>query len=56
VLKLVGTNRRLIVSTANRLLDNAGAYAKMAKAVNPFGDGKAAGRIVKSLVDFHPSI
>jgi UDP-N-acetylglucosamine 2-epimerase (non-hydrolysing) len=53
VLKLVGTDTRLIVRTANRLLDNAGAYAKMAKAVNPFGDGHAAGRIVKSVVNFH---
>ena len=53
VLKLVGTDTRLIVRTANRLLDNAGAYAKMAKAVNPFGDGQAAGRIVRSLLNFH---
>ncbi len=52
VLKLVGTDSKLIVSTANRLLDNAGAYKKMAKAVNPFGDGQAAGRIVKSLLNF----
>jgi len=56
VLKLVGTDSRLIVRTANRLLDNAGAYAKMAKAVNPFGDGQAAGRIVKSVLNFRPSL
>jgi UDP-N-acetylglucosamine 2-epimerase (non-hydrolysing) len=56
VLKLVGTDSRLIVSAANRLLNNAGAYAKMAKAVNPFGDGQAAGRIVKSLLNFHPTL
>jgi UDP-N-acetylglucosamine 2-epimerase (non-hydrolysing) len=55
VLKLVGTDRRRILRTANRLLDDAGAYDKMAKAVNPFGDGQAAGRIVKSLVNFHNS-
>ena len=52
VLKLVGTDSRLIVRAANRLLNNAGAYAKMAKAVNPFGDGQAAGRIVKSVLNF----
>ena len=52
VLKLVGTDSSLIVRAANRLLDNAGAYAKMAKAVNPFGDGQAAGRIVKSVLNF----
>jgi len=56
VLKLVGTDSRLIVRAANRLLDNAGAYAKMAKAVNPFGDGQAAGRIVKSVLNFRPSL
>jgi UDP-N-acetylglucosamine 2-epimerase (non-hydrolysing) len=53
VLKLVGTDTRLIVRTANRLLDDADAYAKMAKAVNPFGDGQAAGRIVKAVLNFH---
>jgi UDP-N-acetylglucosamine 2-epimerase (non-hydrolysing) len=52
VLKLVGTDSRLIVRSANQLLDNAEAYAKMAKAVNPFGDGQAAGRIVTSVLDF----
>jgi UDP-N-acetylglucosamine 2-epimerase (non-hydrolysing) len=53
--KLVGTDTRLIVRTANRLLDDPAAYAKMAKAVNPFGDGQAAGRIVKALLSF-PSV
>jgi UDP-N-acetylglucosamine 2-epimerase (non-hydrolysing) len=52
VLKLVGTDRTTIVSEANHLLDEAAAYASMAKAVNPFGDGKAAGRIVASLLRF----
>jgi UDP-N-acetylglucosamine 2-epimerase (non-hydrolysing) len=56
VLKLVGTDSSLIVHTANRLLDNAGAYAKMAKAVNPFGDGHAAGRIVTSVLNFRPTL
>ena len=52
VLKLVGTESRMIVRTANRLLDHPDAYVKMAKAVNPFGDGQAAGRIVKALLNF----
>jgi len=56
VLKLVGTDSRLIVRAASRLLDNAGAYAKMAKAVNPFGDGHAAGRIVTSVLNFRPAL
>ena len=53
VLKLVGTDCRNIVRAANRLLDNEDSYIKMAKAVNPFGDGQAAGRIVKSVLNFH---
>ena len=53
VLKLVGTDARRIVRTANRLLDDPAAYAKMAKAVNPFGDGQAASRIVNSILNFH---
>lgn len=54
VLKLVGTDPRLIVQEASHLLDDPGAYALMARAVNPFGDGKAAARIVQALLDFHP--
>jgi len=52
VLKLVGTDSRLIVREANRLLDDSSAYAAMAKAVNPFGDGRAALRIVERLKSF----
>ena len=44
--KLVGPHRRAIVSKAGELLDSKQAYAAMARAVNPYGDGKAAGRIV----------
>ena len=52
VLKLVGTDTRRIVRAANRLLDHRQANTKMAKAVNPFGDGRAANRIVKALIAF----
>jgi UDP-N-acetylglucosamine 2-epimerase (non-hydrolysing) len=52
VLRLVGTSNRKIVQEANRLLDDASAYAAMARAVNPFGDGKAAGRIVSALLRY----
>ena len=52
VLKLVGTEPGQIVLEASRLLDEPQAYAKMARAVNPFGDGKAAGRIVRTLLEF----
>ena len=47
---LVGTNHDLIVSEVSMLLDDQAAYDKMSKAVNPYGDGKACGRIVQSLL------
>lgn len=46
---LVGTNHDLIVSEVSTLLDDPEAYEKMSKAVNPYGDGKACGRIVDAL-------
>ena len=46
---LVGTNHDLIVSEVSTLLDDQVAYDKMSKAVNPYGDGKACGRIVNAL-------
>ena len=46
---LVGTNHDLIVSEVSTLLDDAAAYERMSKAVNPYGDGKACSRIVKAL-------
>ena len=48
-LKLVGTESAKIVGEAQRLLDNPAAHAEMAKAVNPFGDGHAAERIITAL-------
>lgn len=53
VLKLVGTNRDTIFREASRLLDDEQAYRAMAHAANPFGDGHAAERIVKAVLDFH---
>lgn len=49
-LKLVGTDTTRIVQEATRLLDNSSAYAKMARAANPYGDGHAAARIVDALL------
>ena len=43
--KLVGTDRATIVREANRLLNDPVAYESMARAHNPYGDGKAAARI-----------
>ena len=47
--KLVGTNHDLIVSEVSRLLDDKAYYTQMSHAVNPYGDGKACGRIVDVL-------
>jgi UDP-N-acetylglucosamine 2-epimerase (non-hydrolysing) len=44
--KLVGTNIQGIVSATNELLDNTWVYESMAKAHNPYGDGKACERII----------
>ncbi|HYJ23276.1 MAG TPA: UDP-N-acetylglucosamine 2-epimerase (non-hydrolyzing) [Solirubrobacterales bacterium] len=48
-LKLVGTDPEKIVAVASRLLENDQAYAEMAMAENPYGDGRAGERIVASL-------
>ena len=48
-LRLVGTDRRRIVEEASRLLTDAAAYAAMAQAHNPYGDGRAAERIIQAL-------
>lgn len=46
---LVGTDYDKIVGEVSTLLDDAAAYEKMSKAVNPYGDGKACDRIVRAL-------
>jgi UDP-N-acetylglucosamine 2-epimerase (non-hydrolysing) len=48
-LKLVGTNPDMIFTAAQSLLDDPLAHAAMANAVNPYGDGHAAERIVAAL-------
>lgn len=47
--KLVGTNRSLIVAEAKLLLDDEAAFEAMANAVNPYGDGKGAERSVAAI-------
>lgn len=47
--KLVGTDYDKIVSGVSTLLDDEAAYQAMSRAVNPYGDGKACGRIVDTL-------
>jgi UDP-N-acetylglucosamine 2-epimerase (non-hydrolysing) len=48
--RLVGTNREQILEWTRRLMDNPDEHDKMAKAVNPYGDGHAAERIVAALL------
>jgi UDP-N-acetylglucosamine 2-epimerase (non-hydrolysing) len=47
--RLVGTDADTIVGETFRLLDDAGAYEAMARAHNPFGDGRTAARIAELL-------
>jgi UDP-N-acetylglucosamine 2-epimerase (non-hydrolysing) len=46
---IVGTDRDKIVRTASELLTSPEAYAKMANAVSPYGDGRASERIADAL-------
>lgn len=47
--KLVGTNANSIFENIERLLLDREAYQKMAKAVNPYGDGNATDRILSAI-------
>jgi UDP-N-acetylglucosamine 2-epimerase len=49
--KLVGTDPETIVQETKRLLDDPSEYVSMARAVNPYGDGHAAERIVQTLLE-----
>lgn len=47
--RLVGTDRRRIVEEASILLNDQNAYQAMSRAHNPYGDGKASGRIAAAI-------
>lgn len=49
--RLVGTDRARITAELLRLLDDSEAYQAMARVANPFGDGRAAARIVAVVRD-----
>lgn len=53
VVKLVGVDKNNIVSETMKLLRNNAFYKKMSKAVNPYGDGKAASRIAKVIASIN---
>ncbi len=46
---VVGTDQDRIVKVAGELLTSRSAYERMANAVNPYGDGRASGRIIAAL-------
>ena len=48
--KLVGVDEEDIYKAARLLLTDATEYEKMAKAVNPYGDGNASKRIVQAIL------
>lgn len=50
--KLVGASHENIVGAIKTLMEEEGAYEKMAKAINPYGDGQACQRIVDRMIDF----
>jgi len=49
--KLVGANVEKIVNSVTQLLTDSHAYAAMAQAINPYGDGQACGRIVNLIAE-----
>lgn len=51
-LKVVGTDKENVKKELKELLNNDLSYNKMAKAINPYGDGLASGRIVNKIKDF----
>lgn len=50
--KLIGTDKDLLVKETNKLLNNKESYNSMSKAHNPYGDGKASQRIIDALLNF----
>jgi UDP-N-acetylglucosamine 2-epimerase (non-hydrolysing) len=49
--KVVGTNTWRIIKETMRLLEDRAEYERMARAVNPYGDGRASKRIVQALLN-----
>jgi len=49
--KLIGTDTRKIVEETTILLENKNEYGRMAKALNPYGDGRASDRIVQIILE-----
>jgi len=50
---LVGTEKEAVLYETEKLLANPDHYRRMSEAVNPYGDGKASGRIARALLYHH---
>jgi len=51
-LRLVGTDSETVYTTIKELFEDSAAYEKMAKASNPYGDGKASERITEAIAHY----
>ncbi len=51
-IRLVGTNRDLIITETSRFLDDKAYYEANQRIANPYGDGNACSRITKAINDF----
>ena len=53
--RLIGTDSRQVEELSRLLLDNEEEYLQMANAVNPYGDGMAAERIIQAIYAYFGS-
>ncbi|GAA0781400.1 non-hydrolyzing UDP-N-acetylglucosamine 2-epimerase [Hathewaya limosa] len=51
--KVVGTDKEIIIDTAKLLLTDEGEYTQMSNSVNPYGDGKASERIADDILYYY---
>ena len=49
-MRLIGTDEQRVYNETMRLLTEPTAYTHMAEAVNPYGDGEAARRIIEAIL------
>ena len=54
--KLVGTSKRMLVDSVDALLDDPLLYGRMASSTNPYGDGRAADKILSTLHRYMPTL
>ncbi len=54
--RLVGTDRKRIFDACTQLLDDRASYLRMSRKSNPYGDGRASGRIVSAILSCVPNV